>query len=532
MKVRPTVRLAAAALVASLLSGTALAETVLKIVPQADLKNLDPVWTTASITQNHGYMVYDVLFAMDSNLQPQPQMVADWSVSDDNLTWTFTLRDGLTFHDGSPVEASDVVASIERWAQKRSEGQAMMERMDELSATDAKTFTMKLNKPFGPMLQTLAAPTLPLVIMRAEEAATDPNEQVSEIIGSGPFVFDADAWVPGDRVVYRKFEDYVPRDEPSDGFAGGKVVNVDTVEWIYIPDTNTATQALQSGQVDVYEIPPMDLVPVLQADPDITVKVLDTLGKMGHIRPNHLYPPFNAPRARQALKLLVDQPEFLAAQVGNPDFETVCFSVFMCNSAFETDAYSEPYSKPNPERAKELLAEAGYDFDNPQPLVVMLPTDQQIIYNNILVMVGKLQEIGVNVDAQSMDWSTLTSRRARTDDPVESPNVGWHIFPTWWTGVNMASPITNQPLVTTGDPVSAWFGWPKDEEIENLRTQFLDAGTEEEQKAVIDALQKRFYEFIPYINTGQFLTPVAWRSSVTDVPEALLFVPWNLKKES
>ncbi|MEM6847685.1 MAG: ABC transporter substrate-binding protein, partial [Pseudomonadota bacterium] len=177
-------------------------------------------------------------------------------------------------------------------------------------------------------------------------------------------------------------------------------------------------------------------------------------------------------------------------------------------------------------------AEAGYDFDNPQPLVVMLPTDQQIIYNNILVMVGKLQEIGVNVDAQSMDWSTLTSRRARTDDPVESPNVGWHIFPTWWTGVNMASPITNQPLVTTGDPVSAWFGWPKDEEIENLRTQFLDAASEEEQKAVIDALQKRFYEFIPYINTGQFLTPVAWRSSVTDVPEALLFLPWNLKKDS
>jgi peptide/nickel transport system substrate-binding protein len=518
---------ASAIAMAMMLGGTAQAETVLKVVPQADLQNIDPVWTTAAITANHAYMVYDMLFALDSNLEPQPQMVGDYSISDDGLTYTFTLRDGLTFHDGSPVEATDAVASIKRWSEKRSDGQAMMERAESLEAQDEKTFVLKLKEKFGPTLQVLANPTLPLPVMREEEAMTDPNEQVEEIIGSGPFVFEEDQWVPGSKVVYSKFEDYVPRDEPSDGFAGGKVVKVDKVEWIYIPDTNTATQALIAGEVDAYEIPPIDLIPVLEADPNITIKVLDPLGKMGHIRPNHLYPPFDKKEARQALQLLVDQTAFLAAQVGNPTYEKVCYAVFMCDSPLETDVAAEPWMKQDKERAKQLFEEAGYDGE---PLVVMVPTDQQIIYNNVLVMVDLLKEIGINVDAQSMDWSTLTSRRPKMDDPRESPNVGWHIFPTWWTGYNMSSPLTNQPLVATGDPKSAWFGWPEDEETETLRAEFIAAQTPEEQMAAVEKLQERYYDFFHYINTGQFVTPVAWRSSLEGVPNALLFVAWNISK--
>ncbi len=508
-------------------AGGAAAETTLRLVPQADLKNLDPVWTTAAITANHAYMVYDTLFALDSKLEPKPQMVGDYQISDDGLTYTFTLRDGLKFHDGSPVEAKDAVASIKRWSAKRSDGMAMMDRAESLEAVDAKTFVLKLKEKFGPTLTVLANPTLPLPVMREEEAMTDPNEQVTNVIGSGPFVFEKDQWVPGDKVVYSKFKDYVPRDEPSDGFAGGKVVKVDKVEWVYIPDTNTATQALLAGEVDAYEIPPIDLLPVLEADPNIVIKVLDPLGKMGHIRPNFLYPPFNNVKARQALQLLVDQKAFLAAQVGNPKYEKVCYAVFMCDSPFATDAYSEPWQKQDKERAKQLMAESGYKGE---PVVVLVPTDQQIIYNNVLVMIDLLKEIGVNVDAQSMDWSTLTSRRPKMEDPREQPNVGWNIFPTWWTGYNMSSPLTDQPLVATGDPKSAWFGWPKDAEIEKLRAQFIAAQTHDEQMAAIDALQKRFYEFIPYINTGQFVTPVAWRKTLSGVPNALLFVAWNIEK--
>lgn len=527
-KLKPVVLAASLAAMAAGVTTNANAETVLKLVPQADLQNIDPVWTTASITANHAYMVYDMLFALDENLEPQPQMVGEHSVSDDGLMYTFTLREGLVFHDDSPVEAKDAVASIKRWAEKRSDGMAMMDRAESLEAVDERTFVLKLKETFGPTLQVLANPTLPLPVMREEEAMTDSNEQVSEIIGSGPFVFEKDQWVPGDKVVYTKFDKYVPRDEPSSGFAGGKVVKVDRVEWRYIPDTNTATQALVAGEVDAYEIPPIDLLPMLEADPNIEVKVLDKLGKMGHIRPNHMYPPFDNVKARQALQLLVDQTSFLAAQVGNPTYEKVCYSVFMCDSPYETEAHAEPWMKQDKDKAKALLSEAGYDGE---PIVVLVPTDQQIIYNNVLVMIDLLKEIGVNVDAQSMDWSTLTSRRPKTEDPNAEPNVGWHLFPTWWTGYNMSSPLTNQPLVSTGDTKSAWFGWPKDDLTEDLRTQFIAATTTEEKTATIDSLQKRFYEFIPYLNTGQFVTPVAWRNTLKGVPNALLFVAWNIEKE-
>lgn len=515
---------------ALLLATTSLVQAqTLKVVPQADLKNLDPIWTTAAITVNHGFMIYDTLYGLDEKLEPQPQMIEKHVVSEDGLTWTFTLREGLVFHDGSPVEAADAVASIKRWNVKRADGQALTAATESMTAKDARSFEIKLKNKFGPMLSVMANPALPLFVMRQEEAATDPNTQVTEMIGSGPFEFLKDEWKPGDRVAYKKFDGYKPRSDPSSGFAGAKIVKVDRVEWIYIPDTNTATQALMAGEVDVYEIPPMDLMPMLEADPNITVKVLDPLGKMGHVRPNHLHPPFDNVKARQALQLLVDQNEFLAAQVGNPKFETVCYSVFMCNAPFSTTAHTEGWTKQDKAKAKQLLTEAGYNFKD--PIVALVPTDQQIIMNNMLVMVGLLKEIGVNVDAQSMDWSTLTSRRTKQEDPNKDPKVGWHIFPTWWTGIPMSSPLTNSPLVSTGDPKTAWFGWPKDEEIERLRAEFIKAEGKEAQMKVIDALQKRFYEFMPYINTGQFVTPVAWRNTLKGVPNALLFVAWNIEKK-
>lgn len=522
-------RLAGLAFAAALFVGAGLSTAqTLKVVPQADLKNLDPIWTTAAITQNHGYMIYDTLYALDEKLEPRPQMIERHTVSDDGLTWTFTLREGLLFHDGTPVEAKDAVASLKRWNVKRAGGQALAARAESITAKDARTFEIKLKAKFGPMLTVLADPSLPTFVMREKDALTDPNTQVTETVGSGPFVFVKEEWKPGDTVVYKKFDKYVPRKEPSSGFAGGKVVKVERVEWKYIPDTNTATQALIAGEVDVYEIPPMDLLPMLEADPNIVVKVLDPLGKMGHIRPNNLHPPFNDPKARAALQLLVDQREFLAAQVGNPKYEKVCYAVFMCDAPYTTLAHAEPWMKQDKAKAKQLLAEAGYNFKD--PIVVLVPTDQQIIMNNVLVMIGLLKEIGVNVDAQSMDWSTLTSRRTKMEDPNKEPKVGWHIFPTWWTGIPMSSPITNAPLVASGDPKTAWFGWPKDEEIERLRAAFLEAEGKEAQMKIIEALQKRYYETFPYINTGQFVTPVAWRKTVKNVPNALLFVAWNVEK--
>ena len=518
--------LGAAVAVPLALAGLAQAETVMKVVPQADLKNLDPIWTTAAITQNHGYMIYDTLFAMNSKLEPKPQMVDTWTKSADGLQWSFTLRKGQKWHDGTPVTAKDVAASLTRWGKRATDGGALMARVATMTAKDDLTLEVKMKEPFGPMLDVLANPALPAFIMREKDAMTDPFQQVPEAIGSGPFVFAKDEWVPGNKVVYRKYKDYVARSEPSDGFAGGKVVKLDKVEWIYIPDTNTAVQALLKGEVDAIEQPPYDLLPLMKRDRNIVVKVLDPLGKMGHIRPNFLYPPFNDVRARQALWLLIDQKEFLSAMVGTPEYEKECWAVFMCGSPLESPNHADAYKKADMAKAKKLLQESGYKGE---PIVIMQPTDQQLIGTIALVIAQKLRDIGANVKLEAMDWSTLTSRRPKQDQPGPG-SPGWHIFTTWWTGGPMSSPITSAPLATSCDKKN-WFGWPCDDQIEKLRADFIKAGTPAEQKKVADDIQKRFYEFLPYVNTGQFTAPVAWRTSLTGVPDSLLFVAWNIEKK-
>ena len=516
--------IAALAICLALTPAIARAESVIRMIPQADLKNLDPHWTTAAITQNHGYMIYDVLFALDSKLVPKPQMIDSWTTSPDGVKWSFTLRSGMKFHDGSPVTAKDAVASVKRWAARATDGQAMMAQAESLVATGDLSFELTFKNKFGPVLQVLANPALPAFIMREKEAMTDPFEQVKEQIGSGPFVFAKDEWVPGNKTVYRKFKDYLPRAEPSDGFAGGKVVKVDKVEWVYIPDTAVATQALLAGEVDAFEQPPYDLLPLLKKDKNITVKVLDSLGKFGHIRPNFLFPPFNNVKAREALMLLIDQKQFLAAMVGNPEYEHECFAIFLCGAPLETAIGADPYRKANVEKAKLLFKEAGYKGEK---VVVMTPTDQQIIGNIATLIAEDLRQAGINVDLQSMDWSTETTRRTKKDPPEQG---GWNIFTTWQSGYPMTSPITSFPLVTTCDQKN-WFGWPCDDEIEKLRANFITAGTLDEQKKIAEAIQKRYYEFLPFMNTGQFFAPVAWRNNLVGVPNALLFEFWNIEKK-
>src|ERR1700752_2948697 len=142
-------------------SGIARAQTpararTIRAVMQGDLRSLDPIWTTANITAYHGAMIYDTLFALDEQMRPQPQMVSKWGLSDDKLTYTFDLRDGLKFSDGAAVTADDVVASIRRWAVRDGAGQHMMARVKDLSKKDDKTFTIALKEPYGLMMEIMA----------------------------------------------------------------------------------------------------------------------------------------------------------------------------------------------------------------------------------------------------------------------------------------------------------------------------------------------------------------------------------------
>ncbi|CAB3706578.1 Glutathione-binding protein GsiB [Achromobacter deleyi] len=496
--------------------------TTLRMVPHADLKTLDPLFNTAYITRNHGYMVFDTLFAQDSHGQPKPQMVQSWTTSPDGKSWTFTLRPGLKFNDGTPVTAEDCVASLQRWAKKDTLGQAMMAAGAELAATSADTFTLTLKQPFGLVLDALAKPSgMPPFILPKRLALTDPNTQVTEMVGSGPFLFKRDEWVPGNKVVYVKNPAYVPRAEPADGLAGGKVAKVDRVEWIYIPDGNTATAALMNGEVDMIEQTTPDFLPVLESNPDITLST--SVASQGMVIVNALHPPFDKPQARQALYYLVNQKEMVSA-IGYPEKYRVdyCPTLYICGSPLATDAGAAPYAKTDLARAKQLLKEAGYQGEK---VVLLYPTDH-ISAPAVMVMAQNMKKAGINVDLQSMDWASLAARRLKKDPPAQG---GWNVFLTWGGYFDASTPVTNPWLsAACGNSLP---GWPCDKELDTLRTQWIQETDAAKRKEIAAQLQARAYQTVPYVMWGEFKPVSAVRGlKHTELMKTGIPVMWNVEK--
>jgi peptide/nickel transport system substrate-binding protein len=496
------------------------ANSVLKVIPHADLKNLDPIWTTAYITRNHGYLVYDTLFAMDDSFKPQPQMVDSWTVSDDKTSWTFTLREGLKFHDGAPVTAEDCVASLKRWGARDGMGQQLMGVTEALTAVDERTFEMKLTVPYGLVLESIGkiSSNVPF-IMPKRVAETDPFEQIKDYTGSGPFKFEASEWRPGSKVVYTKFADYVPRDEPPSAAAGGKVANVDRVEWYYFPDQQTALNALMAGEVDYFEQPAVDLTPILEANPDITVEVNDPLGNVGFARFNHLIPPFDNPEICRAAIMAMKQEDYMAAAIGDQKYWRTCYSVYPCGTPLENDVGSDVMKVGDPAKAKAALEAAGYDGT---PVVIMQPTDIPVNSAFSLVTAEALRKAGFTVQMQAMDWATLTSRRA-SREPVDKG--GWNMFHTWWIGADVIDPMA---IAFSGDPEKGWFGWTGDAELETARKAFPLAKTAEERLALAQKVQERLWAVGSSGHVGQYFVPVAYRKNVTGLIRSPVQFFWNL----
>jgi peptide/nickel transport system substrate-binding protein len=507
-----------------MLTGMAQAQSVLRFVPQADLKNTDPIWTTAAVTQTHGFMIYDQLFSEDSKFQQHPQMVDTWSSSKDQLTWTFTLRPGLRFHDGSAVTSADVVASIKRWGTRDTMALKMMAVTDSVEAVNDRTFRIKFKQAWPLVLETLGKPSSNVLFIMKEEYAgkIDGFTQVKANIGSGPFRMIESEWVPGNKVVYEKFKDYKPRSEPADGHAGSKQVNVDRVEWLYIPDQATAMAALQRGEVDVLDKPDFDLAKVMEKDSNIKVEKIP-LTFQGYMALNNLWPPFDNQKAREAMLYMVNQKDYVQAIIGQERYYMeFCGALFICGTPNATDVGSEKLKSHDPAKAKALLKEAGYTG---YPVVVMDPTDFAVLHAAALVTAQKLREIGVNVDLQAMDWSTLTSRRAEKKDPKAG---GWNIFHTWWTHPNMLLPVSHVGL--SGDCDKAWFGWPCDTKLQELTKSWTfetDAG---KRKQLVTQIQLRGYEYVPYVPFGQWQAPFAYRAELKGMMITPTVTFWRVSK--
>jgi len=509
----------------SLASPVAAQSNVLRVVPHSNLAVLDPIWTTAYMSRNHGYMIYDTLFGTDENGKIKPQMVDTWSISQDNRLYTFKLRKGLEFHDGKPVTGDDVIASLQRWGKRDAMGSALIQFVSRMDSPAPDTFRIFLGEACGFVLDALSKPSSNVpFIMPKRIADTDAFKQIEEHIGSGPYTFKADEFKPGDKAVYLKNTKYVPRSEPPSGTTGGKRVYVDRVEWnLALRDSQAQVNALKKGEVDILEQLPFDFYETVRKDADLQVPKYANYGLQYMARFNHLNKPFDNPKVRQAVIAAFSQEAFLRAQVGVKELYKPCGSMFMCGTPYGSTAGSDIQMKSNMKKAQDLLKASGYDGT---PIVIMKPTDLASIQKLPDVAAQLMRQAGFKVDLQAMDWQTLVGRRAKKD-PIDKG--GWHMFLTAWQAFDMWNPIANPTTDSRGEK-STWFGWASDDKLAELRNQFMRATDEAEKKKIAELMHARMYEIGTHAILGEYQQPMAATKNVSGffITNGNLY--WNLKK--
>jgi len=516
----------AAAALGRFATGSALAQSaspdLLKFVPQANLTSLDPIWTTATVTNNHGYFVFDTLYGQDLDSKPQPQMAEGHEVSADNKTWRIKLRDGLQFHDGSPVLAKDCVQSIKRWTQRDPYGQLLGRVVESYGTPDDRTIEINLKRPFPLMLDCLSKADQPPFIMPERLALTDATKQVTEMIGSGPYKFVASGYVSGSKVTYEKFDGYKPRSEPPSRNAGGKVAHFKTIEWQVMPDPSTAANALIKGEVDWWERPLSDLQPMLAANADITREVIDKAGRGSVMRLNHLQPPFNNPKVRAAVRMAVNQEDYMRATQGD-DTSTwkVCRSLWWHGTPYY-DGEQTDLMPASLDKAKAALKESGY---NGEKVVIISPTDFPDIGPLGDVTYELLKQMGMNVEFAASDWGTVIQRR-NSRESVEKG--GWSIFHTTGPTPGWGSPALSS--LVRGQGEKGWFGWWNSPKAEELAEEWLFAADAAAQRKAAVTLGRLALEEVATIPLGQFVIRTAYRKNLTGMLSGSAPYPWGLKR--
>lgn len=487
----------------------------LKIVPQGSLKSVDPQWTTLIVTAHVARHTMEGLFQLDDSFSPAPMLVDSWDVSDDGLTWTFGLRDGLVYHDGRAVTASDVVGSFDRVKEKAGMYKRLMGEFGaEMSATDDATVMVTLSEPTALVLDSIHTNQSFAPYVLPEEIHTLPqSESAQDVMGTGPFKFVS--WAPGDRWIAERWVDYAKRDEPTSALAGGHTVYVDTIEWIEIPDMASRIAALTVGQVHALDEFKADFVPQIKDNPDLNL-FINKPGNGTAVWVNHLKPPFNDKRVRRALQLAYPMERALTAAVGDPEFWSLCTNYQACFTRWDTDAGAEGhYNVQDVEAAKALIAEAGVEG---MEVRVMQPLDMPVLPDLAAVTAEVLTELGFDVDLQPMDWATLGTRRA-------DPEL-WEAFHTWSGTGRVLGPLTNTSLQKDG-----WFNRYQDEtgQMTELMNNFARAKSAEEQFAIWEEINAFAFEDMPTIRIGDFYPPLASRKEVkgwNPIPFPVLWDTW------
>jgi peptide/nickel transport system substrate-binding protein len=487
-----------------------MAQTAIRAVLGGDLQVRDPIASTSYPSRTFGYLVYDTLVARDADGNIRPQMLESWKIDDGGLTYTFTLRDGLTWHDGTPVRPQDCIASIRRWGQRDGLGIRLLAATESMTVTGEKSFVVKLKEPFGLVLEALAKESSNVPFMMPEALASTPATQALTVVnGSGPFRFKADEFVPGSHAVFIKNPTYKPRSEPASRYAGAKIVNVDRVELRWLPDPATRVSALVRGEIDYLQYVPFDLLPILQSSRDV---VLFNPGapasNMGLIRLNHAAAPLDNPQIRLALQAAIDPAEALFAQGAPAEYVMPgCTSYFTCGGPYEAKSDSGTALNAGAAKAREMLRAAGY---NNEPLRFMgfAPATDPVPP----VLVDQLKRAGFNAEIQYFELNALFEKRT-SKAPIREG--GWSGFMTFLAGTDVESPVTHLYIANSCNP--DYPGWSCDQETASLLTAFTRELDPAKRAAIADKISTRSHLTVPAVIWGQYIIPTAWRTSLTNV---------------
>ncbi|MFE1599207.1 ABC transporter substrate-binding protein [Methylobacterium sp. ID0610] len=510
MKRRDVLKLGAGALAYPAIARAA-AETTLRFVPYADLALLDPIITTNYVTRTHALLVFDTLYGLDAQYRAHPQMVAGHAMEEDGRLWRLTLREGLLFHDGTPVLARDVVASLKRWAARDSFGGALFAAVDDIAAPSDRVVQFRMKRPFPLLPSALAKPTSYVpVIMPERLAATPPTSAVKEMVGSGPYRFVAEERVPGSLAVYQRFAGYRPREDGEASFtAGPRIAHFDRVEWRTMPDPSTAASALRAGEVDWIEQPNIDLVPQLARSRGVTVGVVEPAGLIGQIRFNHLQPPFDNPAICRAFLGAVDQTEMMDAVAGtDPAIQRGPAGIFTPGGPMASEAGMAVLTRPRDiARSKRELAAAGYRGEK---VVLLAGADVPRINAVCEVMAEVCRRLDVNLDYVATDWGTVNQRIL---NPKPLDQGGWSLFGIFSGGLDQLSPAYH--LATRGIGRAGIPSWLTDAPLESLRDAWFEAPDLPAQQAIAAKIQARALDVGAYIPCGRYVQPTAYRSNLT-----------------
>ena len=458
----------------------------LRITSQASIGSLDQVWTTAYVTAAVAVHMHERMFEWDEDLFSKGQLVDSWDLTADGLTYTFTLRDGVTFHDGTALTSDDAIQSLMRQMEGPHFAPKVMVDFAEDPAfekVDNLTFKLLLAEPFGQVVATFSAPWGGGPIIPKSLAETPASEKLTEFTGTGSY--ELEEWDVGNKIVLKRYEDYNSRPEPGSYLAGGHAAYMDQIVWLEVPDEETKMAGLETGEWDVVDGASLDFFQRARQNPDLTVRVY----KPGHrsVLPiNQIDPPFNNQKMRQALQAGLDIASIMAA-MGDPELVGLCPALFHCGTPLESNVGAEFYNEADLDKARRLMDEAGYAGET---ITYLNPTDYATITPIGLATKPQLELMGFEVDFPAYDWATLVT--------LLRDKENWSLFTSWiahWS--EGGDPLRVGFLFPEGGPANPQHSGYKDLILEYAAAQNLT-----DQRKAIDAIQELWYEDVPMIYLG------------------------------